>query len=168
MFNPDDPDGDEQKILNIFYFCNYMHDFFYLLGFNEAVGNFQKINFTGEGTAGDPVDARAFLGTVRGTANMLTLADGRKAIMNMGLVAPSSRHTAFDADVVFHEFAHGVTNRLVGGRMNSPQGLQQPQSRGMGEGWSDYFALTNELPTVQAKPTVGSSFYDHLSTLIPS
>ncbi|NEU80214.1 M36 family metallopeptidase [Nostoc sp. UIC 10630] len=142
VFNPNDPDGHEQKILNIFYFCNYMHDFFYLLGFNEAVGNFQKINFTGEGTAGDPVDARAFLGTVRGTANMLTLADGRKAIMNMGLVDPPGRHTAFDADVVFHEFAHGVTNRLVGGRMNSPRGLQQPQSRGMGEGWGDYFALT--------------------------
>ena len=26
--------------------------------------------------------------------------------------------------------------------MNSPQGLQQIQSGGMGEGWSDYFALT--------------------------
>lgn len=141
-FDPTDDTGDDQKILNIFYFCNYMHDFFYLLGFTEAVGNFQEMNFTGQGTAGDPVDARAFLSTVRGTANMLTLQDGRKPIMNMGLVASTGRHTAFDADVVFHEFAHGVTNRLVGGRMNSPQGLQQPQSRGMGEGWSDYFALT--------------------------
>ncbi|WP_317112305.1 M36 family metallopeptidase [Chroococcidiopsis sp. SAG 2025] len=142
VFNPDEPTGDEQKILNIFYFCNYMHDFFYLLGFTEAVGNFQEMNYTGQGTASDPVDARAFRGPVRGTANMLTLQDGRKPIMNMGLVASTGRHTAFDADVVFHEFVHGVTNRLVGGRMNSPQGLQQPQSRGMGEGWSDYFALT--------------------------
>ncbi len=145
VFNPTDPTGDEQKILNIFYFCNYMHDFFYLLGFNEAEGNFQEVNYTGVPTPGDPVDARAFKSAVRGTANMLTLPDGIKPIMNMGSVRISpteTRHTAFDADVVFHEFTHGVTNRLVGGRMNSPGGLQQPQSRGMGEGWSDYFALT--------------------------
>jgi extracellular elastinolytic metalloproteinase len=142
VFNPTDPTGDEQKILNIFYFCNYMHDFFYLLGFDEAAGNFQAVNCTGTGTPGDPVDARAFKSAVEGTANMLTLRDGIKPIMNMGLVTSTGRHTAFDADVVFHEFTHGVTNRLVGGRMNSPQGLQQPQSRGMGEGWSDYFALT--------------------------
>ncbi|NJP11985.1 MAG: hypothetical protein HC866_23020 [Leptolyngbyaceae cyanobacterium RU_5_1] len=133
---------DDQKVLNIFYFCNYMHNFFYLLGFDEEAGNFQEVNFTGQATAGDPVEAHAHSGAVRGTANMLTLADGRRPVMNMGLVSSSGRHTAFDADVVFHEFTHGVSNRLVGGRMNSPMGLQQPQSRGMGEGWSDYFALT--------------------------
>jgi len=61
--------------------------------------------------------------------------------MNMGLVAGVNRHTAFDSDVVFHEFTHGVSNRLVGA-LHDAQSLQQPQSRGMGEGWSDYFALT--------------------------
>uniref|UniRef100_UPI00286DD19A M36 family metallopeptidase n=1 Tax=Chamaesiphon sp. VAR_48_metabat_403 TaxID=2964700 RepID=UPI00286DD19A len=142
VFNPASGIGDDQKILNIFYFCNYMHDFFYLLGFNEAVGNFQAVNYTGQGNASDPVLARAHSGEVYGTANMSTPPDGQRPIMNMGLVADSGRHTAFDADVVFHEFTHGVTNRLVGGRMNSPQGLQQIQSGGMGEGWSDYFALT--------------------------
>ena len=35
--------------------------------------------------------------------------------MKMGLVSATNRHTAFDASVVFHEFMHGVTNRLVGG-----------------------------------------------------
>jgi extracellular elastinolytic metalloproteinase len=142
VFNPASSIGDDQKVLNIFYFCNYMHDFFYMLGFDEAVGNFQEVNYTGQGTAGDPVLALAHSGTVIGTANMSTPPDGRRPVMNMGLVASTGRHTAFDADVVFHEFTHGVTNRLVGGRMNSPQGLQQPQCRGMGEGWSDYFALT--------------------------
>jgi extracellular elastinolytic metalloproteinase len=142
VFNPSSGIGDDQKILNIFYFCNYMHDFFYMLGFDEKVGNFQEVNFSGLPTQGDPVLARAHSGEVDGTANMFTPPDGRRPVMNMGLVADTGRHTAFDADVVFHEFTHGVTNRLVGGRMNSPQGLQQPQSRGMGEGWSDYFALT--------------------------
>jgi extracellular elastinolytic metalloproteinase len=141
VFNPASGIGDDQKILNIFYFCNYMHDFFYMLGFNEAGGNFQEFNLTGQGTPRDPVEAHAHSGTVRGTANMLTPPDGRRPVMNMGLVASTGRHTAFDADVVFHEFTHGVTNRLVGGRMDS-RALEQPQSGGMGEGWSDYFALT--------------------------
>lgn len=142
VFNPANGIGDDQKILNIFYFCNYMHDFFYMLGFNEAVGNFQEVNYTGQGTASDPVQARAHSGAVSGTANMSSPPDGQRPVMNMGLVTSTGRHTAFDADVVFHEFTHGITNRLVGGRMNSPQGLQQIQSGGMGEGWSDYFALT--------------------------
>jgi extracellular elastinolytic metalloproteinase len=140
-FQPTQDQGDEQKVVNIFYFCNYMHDFFYLLGFNEQSGNFQKINFTGTGTGGDPVLARAHPGAVFGTANMSTRADGIGAVMNMGMVTSVSRHTAFDSDVVFHEFVHGVSNRLCGGQLDA-RALQDPQSRGMGEGWSDYFALT--------------------------
>jgi extracellular elastinolytic metalloproteinase len=140
-FNPADPFGDDQKLLNIFYFCNYMHDFLYILGFDEAAGNFQKVNFTHLGVAGDAVRARAHSGTVRGTANMSTDADGTPPIMNMGLVAGPNNHTAFDADVVFHEFTHGLTNRLVGGTRQGHT-LDAPQSQGMGEGWSDFFALT--------------------------
>jgi extracellular elastinolytic metalloproteinase len=140
-FNPADPMSDEQKILNIFYFCNYMHDFYYMLGFDEEAGNFQTANFTGKGTPGDPVLARAHPGPVTGTANMSTPVDGQGPLMNMGLVASTSRHTALDSDVVFHEYTHGLTNRLVGGRLNS-LALKAPQSGGMGEGYSDYFALT--------------------------
>ncbi|ETX05991.1 M36 family metallopeptidase [Candidatus Entotheonella palauensis] len=140
-FNPSDPFGDDQKLLNIFYYCCYMHDFFYLLGFDERAGNFQEINLTGLGFGGDSVDALAHSGTVPGTANMLTPDDGMNPTMNMGLVTGTNRHTAFSADVVYHEFVHGVTNRFVGGRMNT-RALSEPQSRGMGEGWSDYFALT--------------------------
>jgi extracellular elastinolytic metalloproteinase len=141
VFDPATATDDDQKVLNIFYFCNYMHDFFYLLGFDEAAGNFQVTNKPGAGLGNDPVHARAFSGQVNGTANMLTRPDGRPAVMNMGLVASTGRHTALDADVVFHEFAHGVTNRLVGGRMNA-SALEAPQSGGMGEGWGDYFALS--------------------------
>lgn len=140
-FDPADSTGDDQKILNIFYFCNYMHNFFYLLGFDEEAGNFQEINLTGLGAGSDSVDALAHSGSVFGTANMATPADSLNPTMNMGLVTGINRHTAFDSDVVFHEFVHGVTNRLVGGRFND-NALRQPQSRGMGEGNSDYFALT--------------------------
>lgn len=140
-FNPETPDGDEQKLLNIFYYCNYMHDFLQILGFDEASGNFQRINFTNAGLGQDPVLARAHSGAVYGTANMATGPDGSPPVMNMGLVTRTDRHTAFDSDVVFHEYVHGLTNRLVGGRLD-PNALDEPQSAGMGEGWSDYFALT--------------------------
>ncbi len=54
------------------------------------------------------------------------------------------RLTAFDSSVVFHEFTHGVTNRLVGGRLYA-RALDATQSSGMGEGWSDYVACTITL-----------------------
>ena len=52
------------------------------------------------GHPSDPVDARAHSGQVQGTANMLTLVDGRSPIMNMGLVTSTNRHTAFDVQLV--------------------------------------------------------------------
>lgn len=141
VFAPEQDDGDDQKLLNIFYFCNVMHDFFYALGFDEGAGNFQRINFTAQGAGNDPVRARAHSGAVWGTANMSTYPDGTPPVMNMGMVTSVNRHTAFDADVVFHEFVHGLTNRLVGGAQNA-MALDAPQSGAMGEGWSDYYALT--------------------------
>lgn len=140
-FAPSDPTGDDQKVLNIFYYNAFMHDFFYLLGFQEADGSFQRENFGRGGAASDRVDARAHSGAVWGTANMFTPVDGVNPVMNMGLVTSTGRHTAFDSDVVFHEFMHGVTKRLVGGPMNV-QALDAPQSGGMGEGWGDYIACS--------------------------
>ena len=67
--------------------------------------------------------------------------------MNMGLVASTGRHTAFDADVVFHEFMHGVSNRLVGGPLDQSS-LEALQSTGLNEGCSDYVAYTINSTTV--------------------
>jgi extracellular elastinolytic metalloproteinase len=141
VFDPSDPSGDDQKLLNIFYFCNYLHDFLFILGFDEAAGNFQTINVTNTGLGGDPVRARAHSGPVFGTANMSTGRDGLPPLMNMGLVSSANRHTAFDADVVFHEYVHGLTQRLAGGPMDNDS-LSSLQGAGMGEGWGDYFALS--------------------------
>lgn len=148
-FNPSDPQGDDQKIVNIFYYVGFAHDFFYLLGFREADGNFQADNFGRGGLASDALDARAYRGAVWATASMTTPADSSAPVMKMGLVTSTNRHTAFDASVVFHEFTHGVTNRLVGGPMNE-HALDAPQSGGMGEGWSDYFACAMTGKTVIA------------------
>jgi extracellular elastinolytic metalloproteinase len=53
----------------------------------------------------------------------------------------TGRHTALDAHIVLHEYVHGITSRLVGGPQNSSS-LAAPQSQALGEGWSDYYALT--------------------------
>lgn len=145
-FDPANAQGDDQKVLNLFYLNCYMHDFFYMLGFREHDGNFQQDNFGRGGVASDRVDAQVYPGAVWGTANMYTPADGTSPVMSMG-VAASGRHTALDSSVVFHEYTHGVTNRLVGGPMNV-RALDADQSLAMGEGWGDYIACTINDTTV--------------------
>jgi extracellular elastinolytic metalloproteinase len=147
VFDPVDPVGNDQKVLNIFYWNCFLHDFFYLLGFREKDGNFQQDNVGQGGIASDRVDACAHPGAVQGTANMATPPDGKAPIMNMGVVASTGRHTAFDKSVIPHEFMHGVTNRLVGGPLDT-RALEAPQSGGMGEGWGDYIACTINDDTV--------------------
>jgi extracellular elastinolytic metalloproteinase len=147
-FDLTDPTSDEQRLLNLFYYVNYIHDFFYLYGFREADGNFQTDNLGRGGGASDPVKAIVHSQPVFGTANMITRVDGISPTMNMGLVSKTNLHTALDSSVVFHEFTHGVTNRLVGGAMNV-HALDEAQSRGMGEGWGDYIACSiNQTETV--------------------
>ena len=46
----------------------------------------------------------------------------------------------FDNLVIAHEYGHGISTRLTGGRFNSGC-LQQAEGGGMGEGWSDYIGL---------------------------
>ena len=129
----------EQLVVNLFTFCAGMHDVLYLLGFRETDGNFQRDSFGRGGRPGDALLAKAHPGAVWGTANMGTPVDGSPPTMNMGLVTSTGRHTALDADVVYHEYTHGLTNRLVGGPMDDTS-LDAEQSGGMGEGWSDFVA----------------------------
>lgn len=148
-FDPADATGDDQKVLNIFYYNNVMHDLFYALGFAEADGNFQQDNLGRGGSAADRVEARVNPLAFFGTASMRTPVDGSAPTMIMGLVGDTNRHTAFDSTVVFHEYTHGVTDRLVGGPMNL-YALSSRQSCGMAEGWSDYVACTVNDTTVVA------------------
>ncbi|MFE9201297.1 M36 family metallopeptidase [Micromonospora sp. NPDC007230] len=51
---------------------------------------------------------------------------------------PGIRDGDLDAGVIIHEYTHGISNRLTGGpTVNCLSGNEQ-----MGEGWSDYVALT--------------------------
>ena len=49
-------------VTNLFYWNNIMHDFAYQYGFDEAAGNFQARNYSGQGFGSDDVEAHAQFG----------------------------------------------------------------------------------------------------------
>ena len=128
-------------VTNLFYYCNIMHDFSYRLGFTETARNFQVNNFGRGGTGNDSVRAEAQDGSGTNNANFSTPPDGSRPRMQQFLfTAPTpDRDASVDADVVFHEYGHGISNRLIG---NGSTALSGTQSGAMGEGWSDYWAIT--------------------------
>lgn len=128
-------------VTNLFYYNNIMHDFSYGLGFTETSGNFQTNNFGRGGVQNDSVRAEAQDGSGTNNANFATPPDGQRPRMQQYLfTAPNpDRDSSVDGDVVFHEYGHGISNRLIG---NGGTGLNGIQSGAMGEGWSDYWAVT--------------------------
>lgn len=58
--------------------------------------------------------------------------------LEVPLPGPSGRDSDFDNGVIVHEYGHGISNRLTGGRNNSGCLTNFEQA---GEGWSDWFAL---------------------------
>jgi Zn-dependent metalloprotease len=128
-------------VTNLFYYNNIMHDFSYNLGFTETARNFQVNNFGRGGTGNDSVRAEAQDGSGTNNANFATPPDGSRPRMQQFLfTAPTpDRDSSIDGDVVFHEYGHGISNRLIG---NGSTALSGIQSGAMGEGWSDYWAIT--------------------------
>jgi autotransporter-associated beta strand protein len=127
-------------VVQLFYLCNWYHDRLYQLGFTEAAGNFQTTNFNRGGLGNDAIQADAQDGSGTDNANFSTPPDGSPGRMQMYIFTGMSprRDGDFDAEVVLHEATHGVSWRLVGGG----QALGDTQSDGMGEGWSDFYALS--------------------------
>ena len=128
-------------VTNLFYFNNIMHDFSYNLGFTETARNFQTNNYGRGGTGNDSVRAEAQDGSGTNNANFATPPDGQRPRMQQYLFTSPNpdRDSSVDGDVVFHEYGHGISNRLIG---NGSTALQGTQSGAMGEGWSDYWAIT--------------------------
>ena len=152
-----------QNATQVFFFVNKWHDHLQAgpIGFTEAAGNFQLRNRSKLGRAGDPVATQTDDGanTARGlpdgshidNANMSTPPDGHSPTMQMFLQhSPFTRYPQDDpfsptnvgdeADTVYHEYTHGLSNRLnvdVQGRST----LGGVQAGAMGEAWSDWYAM---------------------------
>jgi extracellular elastinolytic metalloproteinase len=145
----------QEATTNGFYFASNFHDYLAKkpIGFTPAAGNFEAVD-------GDPV----MLNTLDGAntdsgmpdlnhidnANMTTPPDGIPPKMQMYLFhAPGFNDNedplvpttgSLDASVQYHEYTHGLSNRLV----VDPDGveaLNTIQAGSMGEAWSDYYAM---------------------------
>ena len=125
-----------QNGTQVFFFVNKWHDHLAAapIGFTEDAGNFQIVNKSGKGAGGDPVDtqtddgANTDAGLPDGNhidnANMDTPPDGQAPTMQMflqhqpGTSYPdgdpfSPTNVGDEADTVYHEYTHGLSNRLV-------------------------------------------------------
>ncbi|MEZ5543856.1 MAG: M36 family metallopeptidase [Lysobacteraceae bacterium] len=112
----------------------------FALGFDEGSGNFQQTNFGGTGLGGDRVLADAQDSSGTNNANFATPPDGTSGRMQMfRFTAPTvARDGGLDAVIVIHELTHGTSNRLIG----NAAGLDWDPGSSMGEGWSDFYALS--------------------------
>jgi hypothetical protein len=139
----------EQNAVQLYYFLGKFHDHLAAkpIGFTRSAGNFEAVD-------GDAVQGQAMDGanTAEGlpdaahdnNANMNTPPDGISPIMQMYLFLPSSRFIAGnsgdDSGIVYHEYAHGLSNRLVSDASGNST-LGDVQASSMGEAWSDWYAL---------------------------
>jgi subtilisin-like proprotein convertase family protein len=130
-----------QATTQVFYYVNVFHDWLAQdpIGFTNVWGNFEVGGAGGD----DPVLAEADDGGGFDNANMTTLPDGDSPRMQMYLFkrlqgAPwPAVNGGDDATIVYHEYTHGLSNRLIG----DGDGLNANQSGAMGEGWSDWYAM---------------------------
>ncbi|MDX6264496.1 MAG: extracellular elastinolytic metalloproteinase, partial [Kribbellaceae bacterium] len=140
-----------QDVTNGFYFASNFHDWLAKppISFTPAAGSF-------DAAGGDPVQLNALDGAATGAdggpdanhannANMDTPPDGTSPIMQMYLfggagddttVATSSSNSA---DILYHEYTHGLSNRLVVDATGNST-LNSIQAGSMGEAWSDFYA----------------------------
>ncbi|GCD89455.1 M36 family metallopeptidase [Nocardioides sp. LS1] len=142
-------------VAQAFYLASNFHDYLTKapISFTSAAGNFETSDH-------DPVKLNALDGADTGNgfpdgnhidnANMDTPPDGQSPTMQMYLFhfpgasdnqepfLPTS--SAFEADVLYHEYTHGLSNRLVvdAGGVST---LNDIQPGSMGEAWSDYYAM---------------------------
>src|SRR6185436_9349544 len=91
------------------------------------------------GLGNDAMQADAQDGSGLNNANFTPTPDGEPGRIQMFLWDSPEPHLdgSFDAEIVLHEYVHGLSTRLVGGGV----GISALQSAGMGEGWSDFYAL---------------------------
>ena len=160
---PQPPGWDANKRQNsvqVFYFVNNFHDWLEQppIGFDGPSGNFEGADkvVAHANDGANTGQAGFFLGEHMpdpnhvNNANMLTFPDGTPPRMQMYLFTSFTgdygsdptpdTNGGDDAAVVYHEYVHGLSNRLVAGS-DGWGALDAFQSGAMGEGWSDWYAM---------------------------
>ena len=142
-----------QNAVQAFYFANRFHD-------HLAARRSASVRIGSFDAGSDPLELQTDDGAAAGTAasrsyvnnaNMLTPPDGAPPVMQMYLWQPPDQRTVNggdDASIVYHEYTHGLSNRLVTDAAGRGA-LNSPQAGAMGEGWSDWYAkdyLVSQFP----------------------
>ena len=171
----------EQAGTQLFYFVNLYHDHLRGapgIGFDVASGNFE---------GGDRVIAQVDDGATTDTgpfddfpdcnhinnAFVIPVPDGMPLVMQLYLWSNACTGTtdvydvnpADDGLVVYHEYTHGMTNRLVTDAAGM-SALNGAQSGAMDEGFADWYALDllnlqGFRPDTAAPAELGSGDYEH-------
>ena len=137
------------------YYVGKFHDHLLAapIGFDAADGNFEnadRVNVNADDGATTDVTAPDAGGPDANhidNANMSTPPDGQSPTMQMYLFHDSSDagdpfraiNGDDDARIVYHEYTHGLSNRLV--TSDGFGAVSSPQSGAMGEAWSDWYAM---------------------------
>jgi extracellular elastinolytic metalloproteinase len=153
--------NQKQSTTQLFYLVNTFHDHlrdnpdiaFVDGGFRRNPGkSLGDPNTSAPPDASDPVLAQTLDGADVASglpdndhvnnANFLTLPDGYPGLMQMYLWKRpyGSYDGSNDASMVFHEYTHGLTDRLITDAAGYGA-LGSPQAGAMSEGWSDFYAL---------------------------
>ena len=132
----------DASTVQLFWRANWYHDRLYELGFTEAAGNYQQNNFGRGGLGNDRIICYVQSGADVGIVDNSMFQPAPDGISGQCYMfvftGPSpARDGSQDSEVVCHELTHGTSWRLVGGGMT----LGSLQGNGMGEGWSDFYAL---------------------------
>ncbi|TMQ70424.1 MAG: T9SS type A sorting domain-containing protein [Candidatus Eisenbacteria bacterium] len=112
-------------ITQLFYDNNFLHDWYYDSGFNEAAGNAQTSNYGRGGIEGDNIRAEAEDYSGTNNANMSTPADGGRPRMQMYVFNPLTRV-----------------------RVNSPAGIAGDKSAGTATFGPQSFLVTADVVVV--------------------
>jgi hypothetical protein len=142
-----------QNATQLFYFVNTFHDHLLAppIGFTEAAGNFQDRNSTGRGRQGDRILVQASFGAdgfegfpffdALNNATFEPRPDGKSPRMRMFLFTEPffDVNGGDDPGTVYHEYTHGLTNRLVTDTDGS--GALVGQGAAMDEAWADWYAM---------------------------
>jgi large repetitive protein len=132
------------SIQQLFFDNNFLHDWYYDSGFNEAARNAQLLNFGRGGVQGDRILAEGQDFSGRNNANMATPADGASPRMQM---------------FVFDTAAPRYFEVL------SPPAIAGLQSTGTGQFGAQVFDLT--APTFQPNPVTGCTAASFADPQIP-
>jgi Fungalysin metallopeptidase (M36)/Fungalysin/Thermolysin Propeptide Motif len=148
-------------VTQAFYWINFLHDYYYGLGFDEAAGNFQDDNFGRGGISGDGMLVEVHNGFAANPEQSNTQTPPGQH-PRMELEVNGIYDGAVDEDLIAHEYTHGVSNRLLNGEATGGGLPFGPQTWALGEGWSDFMSTS-----ITDDPVAGEYICGHPPTGCP-